>query len=72
MRHKRSSTQRRKPLFHHRQVHARQQAGDAADGGAVPFLGAVGELLPGNEVGASLGVHVLCGAVVPAGLRAFL
>lgn len=48
------------------------QAGDAADGGAVPFSGAVGQLFPGNQVGTALGLHVLRGSVAPAGLLAFL
>lgn len=56
------------PLLHHGQVHAGQQAGDAADGRAVPLLGAVGQLLPRHQVGTAPALHVLGGAVAPAGV----
>lgn len=55
-------------LLHHGEVHAGQQAGDAAHGGAVPFLGAVGQLLPRYQVGAALGCHILHDPIAPAGM----
>ena len=55
-------------LLHHSEVHAGQQAGDAAHGRAVPFLGAVGQLFPGHEIGAALVLHVFGRTVAPAGL----
>lgn len=58
-------------LLHHGQVYAGQKAGNAAHGRAVPFLGAVGQLLPWHQVGAALAFHVLGGAVVPAGFLPF-
>lgn len=59
------------PLLHHGQVHAGQQAGNAAHGRAVPLLGAVGQLLPRHHVGAAPAFHVLSGAVAPAGFLPF-
>lgn len=55
------------PLLHYGQVYAGQQAGNAAHGRAVPFLGAVGQLLPRHHVGAAPALHVLGGAVAPPG-----
>lgn len=54
------------PLLHHGQVHAGQQAGNTAHSRAVPFLGAVGQLLPRHHVGTAPAFHVFGGAVALA------